>query len=105
MSQTEGKSLAQKRQATAPLEDLDRQLRSRRSDRQEEAPDGKKFVACIFTSQAKKLEKLRLDNELPSNQSEKFFANHMKTMDDFLGPQFCTLCDDPIQNSVKVRSI
>ena len=29
----------------------------------------------------------------------------MKTIDDFLGPQFCTLCDDPIQNSVKVRSI
>ena len=61
--------------------------------------------AEISRDQVRKLDKLRSDNELDEAAANKFYEDKMKTIDDFLGPQFCALCDDPIQNSVKIRSV
>lgn len=50
------------------------------------------------------MRKLATDNQLNPDVAEKFYKTQMKSIDDFLGPQYCAICDDPIQNSVKIRS-
>lgn len=84
---------------------LERQTRSKASDKANEVEiiTPSRQVTKVQSSLAAKLSKLCDKKELPSKESESFFKNSMKKIDDYLGPLFCAICDDPIQNSVKIR--
>lgn len=52
-------------------------------------------------------DKFRQNNavfELPEAESDRFFNSKMQTIEDLIGPQFCSLCDRNIAQSVKIRS-
>ena len=105
-----------KRPPGAQVEDLERKLRSSTSNLNQKMSrkhDSAQREKDLFQSprsiqrNRKLAEKFKQGNaafELPQADSDKFFNAKMHSIEDLIGPQFCSLCDRNITQSVKIRS-
>jgi len=42
--------------------------------------------------------------EIPEDEANEFYKKKLYTIENLIGPQFCSLCDRNIAQSVKIRS-
>ena len=99
MNKSATNSPKSKRLASQGVSELERDV-----VHQAEANEEKGSPSTRSIHKMRKLDKSNSAVEANNDEADDFFKKNMQNPEDLLGPQFCSLCDRNIAQSVKIRS-